>query len=957
MKKRILSLLLTVGMLLSILPMNLLAAQAGEVANGFRMAVAENSLFRLASMTYSVGASAEVNDWDTYAIHADAYVVSSDTWLRSVTLEPKENGNLPDGVQFEHNDVIYTVDSDTTPSNGVTYNRSDDENTSTINFGDSGFVVSEGFTITGRYNITVTESVANGGTVQVDEIATAGETVSFTVAPPTGYTVASVTRDGTEMEAGSNGGYSFEMPNARVTIQVTYEAETANEYSITVQPTTGGTVSPDKTEAAEGETVTLTVTPETGYQFGTVTVTNSNGTEVTATPAENGTYTFTMPADNVTVTAAFTAISYPISVTTTEGGTVQALVNGTAVTEANAGDLVTLDITASDGYVVSTVTMNGTEVPAENGAYTFTMPAGKAAVEVSFLADTAPAVAPTGDPEAVVDIPGLSDADQADIEAAIEEIEVDGSIAQEATNIADNISAEAHDAYLNQGADRLSDILNQSVDADSVTVVVRPYMSVTATEYDSADKNFVVNITAMYSIVATTETDLDQINDDPNAGAVNAVVLGNNEMTVSRAIQITIGLPGSFVTADNGVYPPVYVGHRGYEYTAEVNSVNSQLRATFTNPHGFSEFSFSPSSSAVASVDGTSYLNLQDAVNAIEGTAGTITLLSNNGTATVNRAVDITVIADGHTCTFTGTYTTSTDANGNTVYHFTASSGSNNGGGGGGGGGSSSYTITVSDTDNGSVRVSPTSASRGDTVTITVDPDAGYELDTLVVRDTSGALIDVERQSDTQYTFEMPARRVTIEATFVESSTESADLPFRDVSASAWYYDAVRYVYERGMMAGTGDNQFSPDATTTRAMIVTILYSLENRPAAGSADFTDVPSGQWYSSPIAWAAANGIVGGYGDGRFGPNDTITREQMAMILYRYAQIKGYDVSNTGDLSRYTDAGQANDWALTALGWANAQGLITGNTASTLNPTGSATRAEVATILMRFVEDVAG
>lgn len=287
--------------------------------------------------------------------------------------------------------------------------------------------------------------------------------------------------------------------------------------------------------------------------------------------------------------------------------------------------------------------------------------------------------------------------------------------------------------------------------------------------------------------------------------------------------------------------------------------------------------------------------------------------------------------------------------------------GSTTGGNSSGGGSSSSgYTVTVEDTDNGSIRVSPTRASRGDTVTITVDPDAGYELDTLIVRNSSGNRIDVERQSDTRYTFEMPSSRVTVEATFVEISEdptpEPTALPFTDVPASAWYYDAVRFVYERGMMAGTGNNQFSPNVTTTRAMIVTILYRLENQPAAGSANFTDVPAGQWYTSPIAWAAANGIVGGYGDGRFGPNDTITREQMAAILYRYAQFKGYDVSNTGDLSRYADASQVSDWARTAIGWANAQGLITGNTATTLNPTGSATRAEVATILMRFVENVA-
>lgn len=280
-------------------------------------------------------------------------------------------------------------------------------------------------------------------------------------------------------------------------------------------------------------------------------------------------------------------------------------------------------------------------------------------------------------------------------------------------------------------------------------------------------------------------------------------------------------------------------------------------------------------------------------------------------------------------------------------------------GGGGGSSSSSDYLINVDQSTGGRVTVQPGRADRGDLVIITVDPNTGYALDALIVRDSSGNLISVAQQSDTRYTFEMPSSRVTIEATFTRISQDHtpSSLPFTDVAASAWYYNAVEYVYERGMMAGVENNLFSPNATTTRAMIVTILYSLENRPSSGSMNFTDVPAGQWYTSPIAWTAANGIVGGYGDGRFGPNDTITREQMAAILYRYAQFKGYDVSNIGDLSRYTHAGQVSDWTRTAIGWANAQGLITGNTATTLNPIGSATRAEVATILIRFVENVAG
>lgn len=306
------------------------------------------------------------------------------------------------------------------------------------------------------------------------------------------------------------------------------------------------------------------------------------------------------------------------------------------------------------------------------------------------------------------------------------------------------------------------------------------------------------------------------------------------------------------------------------------------------------------------------------------------------------------------TCSVCGAIS-SNDAN--TFKYGSAISG---GGSSGGGGGSSStrYTVTVEDADNGSIRVNPSRAERGDTVTITVDPDTGYELDTLIVRDSSGNRIDVERQSDTRYTFEMPSRRVTVEATFVEITEEPvpSGLPFTDVHTGDWFYDAVEYAYKNGMMDGIGNNLFSPNGTTTRAMIVTILHRLENQPASGSSTFTDVPANQWYTNAVAWAAANGIVDGYGDGRFGPNDTITREQMAAILYRYAQFKGYDVSNTGNLSGYTDAAQVSEWARTAMGWANAQGLITGNTATTLNPTGSATRAEVATILMRFVENVA-
>ena len=158
-------------------------------------------------------------------------------------------------------------------------------------------------------------------------------------------------------------------------------------------------------------------------------------------------------------------------------------------------------------------------------------------------------------------------------------------------------------------------------------------------------------------------------------------------------------------------------------------------------------------------------------------------------------------------------------------------------------------------------------------------------------------------------------------------------------------------------MNGTSETTFGPNETTTRGMIVTILYRLEGEPEAeATSAFADVAADMYYADAVNWAAANNIVTGYDDTSFGPDDTITREQMAAILYRYAQYKGYDVTTGGmALNEYTDAGQISEYAVPAMQWANENGLITGSTATTIEPQGNALRAEVATILMRFCEGI--
>ena len=175
-------------------------------------------------------------------------------------------------------------------------------------------------------------------------------------------------------------------------------------------------------------------------------------------------------------------------------------------------------------------------------------------------------------------------------------------------------------------------------------------------------------------------------------------------------------------------------------------------------------------------------------------------------------------------------------------------------------------------------------------------------------------------------------------------------LPFTDVSAADWFYEAVGYVYAKGMMRGLSENTFAPYATTDRAMIVTILHRLEGSPAALPAAFTDVSEGQYYAVPVAWASSAGIVEGYEDATFRPESPITREQLAAILYRYARYKGLDVSVTGDLGRFPDASSVSLYASDAMSWAVGSGLIAGLDGA-LQPGGAAGRAQVAVILQRL------
>lgn len=269
-------------------------------------------------------------------------------------------------------------------------------------------------------------------------------------------------------------------------------------------------------------------------------------------------------------------------------------------------------------------------------------------------------------------------------------------------------------------------------------------------------------------------------------------------------------------------------------------------------------------------------------------------------------------------------------------------------------GGGSGYSVTVPEkTDHGTVTANPDQAEEGQAVAITVTPEQGYMLEKLTAVDEKGNKLTLTNLGDGKYTFTMPGSKVEVQAAF-----KPAAFPFADVSESDWFYGSVKYVYENGMMNGTGYTTFSPYLNTSRGMIMTVLYRLEGSPAvSGGSGFTDVAAGQYYTDAITWGSAHGIVLGYENNRFGPDDDVTREQLAAILYRYAQYKGYDVTagGSGVITGYEDAETVSSYAVTPMKWAVGTGVINGSE-NRLLPRNMATRGEAAAMFMRFCRKVA-
>ena len=672
---------------------------------------------------------------------------------------------------------------------------------------------------------------------------------------------------------------------------------------------------------------------------------------------DNGTVTAAAPG-TATITAEVNGKSLTCSVTVSYAGvdgisldrSALTLVSGgstaltATVSPSNADQTVTW--TSSD-EAVATVAQDGTVTAVAAGEAIITASAGayRASCTVTVTGadvDVLPSTEPTETEDQLPD--GLDDEVKEAVNEAAGTVNADSALSQAAQEQAGQLADSAEkDELLQKGQSELG--------SEEIVLYTQTYLQVTTvdalTGTDGSINSVTLDISPKGQVVASTASTAGDIN---QGNSVVVKEIPQEDLNITGTAHVTLTLPDDFASKT------IYIKHqasngRTYFYTAEADE---GANLTFSTRHGFSPFTFSLTNEAAAQVEDVGYADLQDAIDAVAD-GGTITVLKDGlGTVTIQGSKTFTLVKGEDVDTLPTLVAASgyrlTD-HGNGSYTISRRSS------GGGSSGSATYTVSVDSSRHGDVTVSPKSASKGTTVTITVKPDDGYELDELTVTDKDGDSIKLKDKGDGRFTFTMPASKVTVEAVFTALEQEEEQPLFSDVAEDDWYYDAVAYVAENGIMSGTDGSRFSPNGTLTRAMLSQILYAMEDKPAvSGAATFSDVAAGAWYADAVNWTAAQGIVAGMGENSFAPDAPVTREQLSLILYGYARYKGYDTSASVSLSGYADRDSVAVWAADSMGWAVSEGLISGRPGGYLDPAGTATRAEVAQILMNFCEDLA-
>lgn len=669
---------------------------------------------------------------------------------------------------------------------------------------------------------------------------------------------------------------------------------------LTIGTITHGTVEKRRDMVNPGDPVTLAVKPADGYELTDIAAIYNDGTAdkiitPTVKPDNAQQYTFTMPNADVTVTATFTAIVYTINYQwanvadgsfTVEDGTI------TLATPTRENYILTGWAFAENGAVIENVT--AAVLAAQAAARTVKL------YPIWTENETPP---PEGETKGEVEVKPGTPAVSADKEVLKE-------LAEE----------------VQQGSD---------------TVTVR--LTVEKLD-DPADKDELESVISGDKVLYLDLALLKQVNDSAPEAITNA----------SRVLEIAVDFD---FTGKKDV--AVYRKHGGND--AE------ELAALSTRPAG----SYTDGTFFASSGNGKVYIYTSKfstyAIGYTTASQTAYTLTVNGGTGSGSYAAGTTVnisavIPSGKRFTgWTGAAVTNSSSANTTLVmpaqNTTVTANFQNiSGGGGGWSGPTAYPIEIPGTDGGKVTASPKNAASGTTVTLTLIPDEGYEAGGVTVTDRSGKQIAVTVKGDGSYTFTMPGGKVTVTGVFIKIAGGYKDCPkdstcpiwpYTDASATAWYHDGVHYCLEHNLMVGVGAYAFAPDGTTSRAMIAVILWRLEGSPVVNYVQpFDDVAEGTWYTEAIRWAAAGGVVSGYGDGTFGPGDPVTREQLAVMLWRYAG----SPAASQELN-FTDTHRISGYALEAVRWAAENGILSGYSDRRADPRGLATRAQTAAMIMRF------
>ena len=676
----------------------------------------------------------------------------------------------------------------------------------------------------------------------------------------------------------------------------------------------------DPTVAAKDMTVNVTVTPKAGYKVTEIFYTTT-GNEHKTIAVNSNTGSFTMPAKDVTVSAVATAMTtYAITPTKTGEGTVTTdRPNGTY-----AGDTVKVTAQAAAGAILKEIKVYNTNTPSETVAFdyenaSFTMPAFPVTVEAVFEAFTPPVTT-------------------------------------------------KHSIILE------NDNTRGTLDSDKAMASAKELVTITATPYNGY-KTVEVYYILSGSYGLKVQADYVGYNQwqftMPNAAVeVYATFKYDPYYPGTDYHYITVSNPGNHcsVSVPSGAYCGQNVEitlsnfDTGYAFSyLKVNGefvkpygYNGYLSATFTMPHKDVAIEV-----GTTNVSGKYYID-----TSYDSTLGDVEVWVNNNYVGNNwhqgswadykdsvsfkvkpyysdDVVSVSVVGKRTGWTYSCDYNsysgwyTFTMPNEDVTINVDFRSGV--------------HKVYVDKVTDGKLTVSDDWAKYGQIVYITAVPDYGCTLSSLSVRTATGDSVHVynAQKADTYY-FYMPDQYVSVSAVFTGKYTS---VPFNDVSYGDWYYDAVQFVYSKGIMDGVDYYKFAPNGTITRGMILTMLWRMAGEPfEMPVTSFTDVEIGRYYTTAVAWACRNGIADGMGESTFGPNDAITREELVTLLYRYAQYFGHSCIGTS-IEGFADAGSVSSYAYNAMCWAYKAGVVTGTTGSRLNPQGTASRAEAAQMIMSF------